>query len=49
MCTRQEQIRAHVHSPGTILHESGGQRNARDTVRDLESAGVPVRHLKRYI
>jgi hypothetical protein len=35
------QIRAHAHSPETssILHESGGDRNARDTFRDLEAAG----------
>ena len=41
MCTRQKQAQ--------ILHESGGHRNARDTFRDLEAAGVPVRHLERDI
>jgi hypothetical protein len=47
----QKWIRTHVHSPetSTILHESGGHRNARDNFRDLEAAGVPVHHLKRYI
>ena len=37
MCTRQKQ--AH------ILHEAGGHRNARDTYRDLEAAGVQVNHI----
>jgi hypothetical protein len=41
MCSRQKQAQ--------ILHESGGHRNARDTYRDLEAAGVKVHHLKRYI
>jgi hypothetical protein len=41
MCSRQKQAQ--------ILHESGGHRNACDTYRDLEAAGVQVRHLKRYI
>ena len=41
MCSRQKQAQ--------ILHESGGHRNARDTYRDLEAAGVKAHHLKRYI
>jgi hypothetical protein len=41
MCSRQNQAQ--------ILHEFGGNRNARDTYRDLEAAGVKVHHLKRYI
>jgi hypothetical protein len=41
MCSRQKQAQ--------ILHESGGHRNARDTYRDLEAAGMQVHHLKRYI
>ena len=32
-----------------ILHESGGHRNARDTYREIEAAGMQVHHLKRYI
>ena len=41
MCSRQKQAQ--------ILHESGGHRNARDTYRDLEAAGMKVHHLKKYI
>jgi hypothetical protein len=41
MCSRQKQSQS--------LHESGGHRNARDTYRDLEAAGMQVHQLRRYI
>ena len=41
MCKRQQEA--------ATLHDASGHRNPTDLVRDLKAAGVPVKHLQRYI
>ena len=41
MCKRQQEA--------AVLHEAHGHRNPTSLVRDLKAAGVPVKHLQRYI
>ena len=41
MCKRQQEA--------AILHDASGHRNPTSLVRDLKAAGIPVKHLQRYI
>jgi hypothetical protein len=41
MCRRQKEA--------AILHESQGHRNPTSLVRDLKAAGIPIKHLQRYL
>jgi hypothetical protein len=41
MCKRQQEA--------AILHDAWGHRNPTSLVRDLKAAGIPVKHLQRYI
>ena len=41
MCRRQKEA--------AILHESFGHRNPTSLVKDLKAAGIPIKHLQRYL
>ena len=41
MCRRQKEA--------AILHESYGHRNPTSLVKDLKAAGIPIKHLQRYL
>jgi len=41
MCRRQK--------AAAILHESYGHRNPTSLVKDLKAAGIPIKHLQRYL
>jgi hypothetical protein len=41
MCRRQKE--------SAILHESYGHRNPISLVKDLKAAGIPIKHLQRYL
>jgi hypothetical protein len=41
MCRRQREA--------AILHESYGHRNPTSLVKDLKAAGIPIKHLQRYL
>jgi hypothetical protein len=41
MCKRQKEA--------SILHESHGHRNPTSLVKDLKAAGIPIKHLQRYL
>ena len=41
MCRRQKEA--------AILHEAHGHRNPTSLVKDLKAAGIPIKHLQRYL
>jgi hypothetical protein len=41
MCRQQKEA--------AILHESHGHRNPTSLVKDLKAAGIPIKHLQRYL
>jgi hypothetical protein len=41
MCRRQKEA--------AILHKSYGHRNPTSLVKDLKAAGIPIKHLQRYL
>ena len=41
MCKRQKEA--------AILHASFGHRNPTSLVKDLKAAGIPIKHLQRYL
>ena len=38
-----------LQKEAVILHESYGHRNPTSLVKDLKAAGIPVKHLQRYL
>jgi len=46
---RKFELMCRLQKEAAILHESYGHRNPTSLVKDLKAAGIPIKHLQRYL